>query len=185
MYGGWWRFLSYDESQGKAQVDRALLKRVWAYARPYLKPLSLMLLAIVITSLVELVPPLLYRDLLHNALPNKDLARLNILGFLMLAVPLLSNLVGVGERYLSARIGEGIIFDLRQSMYDHLQRMGLRFFTHAKSGVIISRFEDDVVGAQSAITGTLPSVLTNGVTLISTLAVMLAIEWRVTLMALA
>jgi len=185
MYGGWWRFLSYDESQGKAQVDRALLKRVWAYARPYLKPLSLMLLAIVITSLVELVPPLLYRDLFDNVLPNKDFARLNILGLLMLAVPLLSNLVGVGERYLSARIGEGIIFDLRQSMYDHLQRMGLRFFTHAKSGVIISRFEDDVVGAQSAITGTLPSVLTNGVTLLSTLAVMLAIEWRLTLMAIA
>jgi ATP-binding cassette subfamily B protein len=183
MYGGWWRFLSYDESQGKAQVDRALLRRVWGYARPYLTPLLILLAAIVVTSLVQLVPPLLYRDLFDNVLPNQDYSRLGMLGILMLAVPLVNSLVGVGERYLSARIGEGLIYDLRQGMYDHLQRMGLRFFTHTKSGVIISRFDEDVVGAQNAITGTIPSILTNGVTLLSTLAVMLAIEWRLTLMA--
>ncbi|MEX1247389.1 MAG: ABC transporter ATP-binding protein [Anaerolineales bacterium] len=185
MYGGWWRFLSYDESQGKAQVDRALLRRVWGYGRPYFLPLLLMLAAIVVTAVVELIPPLLYRDLFDNVLPTGDYARLTALGLLMLAVPLVNNLIGVGERYLSARIGEGIIFDLRQSMYEHLQRMGLRFFTHTKSGLIISRFEDDVVGAQSTITGTIPSILTNGVTLLGTLAVMLAIEWRLTLMAIA
>jgi ATP-binding cassette subfamily B protein len=185
MYGGWWRFLSYDESQGKAKVDRALLRRVWSYARPYLTPLILMLLAIVVTTIIELVPPLLYRDLFDNVLPNQDFGRLTVLGLLMLAVPLFNNIVGVGERYLSAQIGEGIIFDLRQSMYEHLQHMGLRFFTHTKSGLIVSRFEDDVVGAQSTITGTIPSILTNGVTLIGTLAVMLAIEWRLTLMAIA
>jgi len=185
MYGGWWRFLSYDETQGKAKVDRALLRRVWSYAHPYLTPLVLMLLAIVVTTVIELVPPLLYRDLFDNVLPNKDFGRLTVLGLLMLAVPIFNNIVGVGERYLSARIGEGIIFDLRQGMYEHLQRMGLRFFTHTKSGVIVSRFEDDVVGAQSTITSTIPSILTNGVTLIGTLAVMFAIEWRLTLMAIA
>jgi ATP-binding cassette subfamily B protein len=185
MYGGWWRFLSYDESQGKAKVDRALLRRVWSYAKPYLTPMVLMLLAIVVTTVIELVPPLLYRDLFDNVLPNKDFGRLTVLGLLMLAVPIFNNVVGVGERFLSARIGEGIIFDLRQGMYEHLQRMGLRFFTHTKSGVIVSRFEDDVVGAQSTITSTIPSILTNGVTLIGTLAVMFAIEWRLTLMAIA
>lgn len=185
MYGGWRRYLSYDESEKRAQIDRALLRRVWAYARPYSRPMLLMLGAIVVTSLVELVPPLLYRDLFDNVLPNQDYDRLTVLGLLMLAVPLFNSLVGVGERMLSARIGEGIIFDLRQGMYDHLQRMGLRFFTNTKSGVIISRFDEDVVGAQSAITGTVPSVLTNAVTLISTLIVMLAIEWRLTLMAIA
>jgi len=185
MYGGWWRYLSYDESKGKAQIDRALLRRVWSYARPYLRPLILLLISIFITSLIELIPPLLYRDLFDNVLPTRDFARLTWLGLAMLAVPLFSNLVGVGERLLSARIGEGIIFDLRQTMYEHLQRMGLRFFTHTKSGVIISRFEDDVVGAQSTITGTIPNILTNAVTLVSTLAVMLAIEWRLALMAVA
>ena len=184
MYGGWWRFLSYDESQGKPQVDRALLRRVWGYARPYLVPLLVLLAAIVVTSLIQLIPPLLYRDLFDNVLPKQDYSRLGLLGVLMLALPLVNSLVGVGERYLSARIGEGLIFDLRQGMYNHLQRMGLRFFTHTKSGVIISRFDEDVVGAQNAITGTIPNILTNGVTLLSTLVVMLAIEWRLTLMAI-
>jgi len=185
MYGGWWRFLSYDESQGTAKVDRALLRRVWGYARPYLRPLVFLLCAIVVTSLVELIPPLLYRDLFDTVLPNRDYSRLAMLGVLMLTVPLVNSLIGVGERYLSPQIGEGLIFDLRQGMYDHLQRMGLRFFTHTKSGVILSRFEEDVVGAQNAITGTIPNVLTNAVTLLSTLIVMFAIEWRLTLMAIA
>jgi ATP-binding cassette subfamily B protein len=185
MYGGWRRYLSYDEKENRAKIDRALLRRVWAYGRPYTKSLVLMLAAIVVTTVIELIPPLLYRDLFDNVLPNQDYNRLTVLGLLMLAVPLFNSLVGVGERMLGARIGEGIIFDLRQGMYDHLQKMGLRFFTNTKSGVIISRFDEDVVGAQSAITGTVPSVLTNAVTLIGTLIVMLAIEWRLTLMAIA
>jgi ATP-binding cassette subfamily B protein len=182
--GGWRRSLYLDEEQGKAPIDRELLRRVWAYARPYFKPLALMLATIVVTSLIDLLPPLLYRDLFDTVLPNKDYARLTQLGLLMLAVPIVSDLIGVGERYLSARIGEGVIFDLRQSMYEHLQKMGMRFFTRTKSGLIISRFEEDVVGAQTAITSTVPGVLTNVVTLVSTLVVMLAIEWRLTLLAL-
>ncbi|MCW5877556.1 MAG: ABC transporter ATP-binding protein [Anaerolineales bacterium] len=177
------RMLRYEDVPGGTKLDRELLRRVWAYAKPYLGRLSWMLVAIVLVSLIELVPPLLYRDLFDTVLPNRDYNRLTLLGLLMLAVPLLSSVIGLGQRYLSAQIGEGVIFDLRQGMYDHLQRMGLRFFTNTKSGVIISRFEEDVVGAQNAITGTLPSLLTNGVTLLSTLAVMLAIEWRLTLMA--
>jgi ATP-binding cassette subfamily B protein len=131
------------------------------------------------------VPPLLYRDLFDTVLPNRDYARLNWLGLGMVAIPLASNLIGVGERYLGARVGEGIIFDLRQSMYEHLQRMGLRFFTHTKSGEIISRFNSDVVGAQSAITSTVPSIVTNGLTLLTTLVVMVSIEWRLTLLSIA
>lgn len=182
--GGMRRYLSLDEEAAKDPIDRKLLRRVWAYARPYFKPLALMLATIVVTSLIDLLPPLLYRDLFDTVLPNKDYARLTQLGLLMLAVPIVSDLIGVGERYLSARIGEGVIFDLRQSMYEHLQKMGMRFFTRTKSGLIISRFEEDVVGAQTAITSTVPGVLTNVVTLVSTLIVMLAIEWRLTLLAL-
>jgi ATP-binding cassette subfamily B protein len=182
--GGWWRFLSYDESQGKAQVDRALLSRVWSYARPYTGQILLNLLAIAIISLIELIPPLLYRDLFDNVIPNRDFTRLNWLGLGMLAIPILSNLIGVGERYIGARVGEGIIFDLRQGMYEHLQRMSLHFFTHTKSGEIISRFNNDVVGAQSAITSTVPNILTNALTLVTTLAVMLSIEWRLTVLSI-
>ncbi|KAA3646779.1 MAG: ABC transporter ATP-binding protein [Chloroflexi bacterium] len=187
MYGGggWWRFLSADEDQKKPVLDRGLLARVFSYARPYWLSMIGVLVAITFISLVELIPPLLYRDLFDNVIPNRDFGRLNLLGVAMIAIPIISNLVGVGERYLSAKMGEGIIFDLRQTMYDHLQQMSLRFFTHTKSGEIISRFNSDVVGAQSAITGTLPSIVTNAVTLLTTLAVMLSIEWRLTLLSIA
>jgi ATP-binding cassette subfamily B protein len=177
--------MRYDESKGQPQVSRQLLGRVLDYARPYWRSLALMLTAIGVTSLIGLVPPLLYRDLIDNVLPNRDFARLNLLALGMIGIPLVSGLIGVGQRYLSARVGEGIIWDLRQSMYDHLQRMSLRFFTHTRSGEIVSRFNNDVVGAQSAVTGTLPDIVSNGITLVSTLAVMMTIEWRLALLSVA
>lgn len=183
--GGWWAFLSYDESKGKPQVDRALLRRVFGYARLYWWQAGLMLVAIIISSLIQLIPPLLYRDLIDNVLLNRDVARLNLLAIAMIAIPLIGGLIDVGQRYLSARVGEGVIFDLRQQMYDHLQHMSIRFFTHTKSGEIISRFNNDVIGAQNAITGTLPNILTNVITLVTTFAIMISIEWRLAVLSVA
>jgi ATP-binding cassette subfamily B protein len=181
--GGWWSYLRYDESKGRPRVDSRLLGRVVAYARPYWGYVLLILLAIAVTSLLGLIPPLLYRDLIDKVLPEGDVARLNLLALAMIGIPLTSGLIGVGQRYLSARMGEGIIFDLRQEMYTHMQRMSLRFFTHTKSGEVISRFTNDVVGAQSAVTGTLPNITTNVITLVSTLVVMISIEWRLALLS--
>lgn len=183
--GGWWTLLRQDESKGRAQIDRNLLRRVLEYARPYWSLLALVLVTITITSLLELIPPLLYRELIDQVIPNQDFRTLNLLALGMIGIPILSGLIGVAERYLSARAGEGIIFDLRQQMYQHLQRMSLRFFTQTKSGEIISRFNNDVVGAQSAFTGTLPNIVTNVITLISTLIVMISIEWRLALLSIA
>jgi ATP-binding cassette subfamily B protein len=183
--GGWRSFMRYDESKGRPQVSRQLLGRVLGYARPYWRSLALMLVAIGVTALIGLIPPLLYRDLIDNVLPNRDFSRLNWLALGMIGIPVVSGLIGVGQRYLSARVGEGIISDLRQTMYDHLQRMSLRFFTHTKSGEIVSRFNNDVVGAQDAMTGTLPNIVTNSITLASTLAVMVTIEWRLALLSVA
>ncbi len=181
--GGWWVYLSHDESKKPQRVDRRLLKRVLGYARPYWVLVSIVLIAIVLSSLLELIPPLLYRELIDNVLPNKNFQRLHLLALGMIGIPLLSGLIGVVQRYFSAQAGEGIIFDLRQSMYEHLQKMSIRFFTHTKSGEIVSRFNNDVVGAQSAVTGTLPNIVTNVITLISTLAVMVSIEWRLALLS--
>ncbi len=183
--GGWRSYLTYDESRGRARVDQQLIRRVLGYARPYWLLVALMLVAFVAISLIELVPPLLFRDLIDNVLPSRDVRRLNLLAAALIGVPLISGLLGVGQRYLSSRMGEGIIFDLRQELYGHLQQMSLRFFTHTKSGDIISRFTNDVVGAQNAVTGTLPNVVTNGITLASTLAVMVSIEWRLAVLAVA
>ncbi|MFN2196501.1 MAG: ABC transporter transmembrane domain-containing protein [Anaerolineales bacterium] len=181
--GGWWSFISFDESKGKPTIDRQLLRRVLKYARPYGVGMFLLLAMIILEALLGLIPPLLYRDLIDNVLPNGDVRRLNILALIMVAIPVTSGLLGVVERYFSSRVGEGIIFDLRQEMYEHLQQMSLRFFTRTKSGEIISRFTNDVVGAQNAITGTLPNIVTNVVVLVTTLGVMISIDWRLTLLS--
>jgi ATP-binding cassette subfamily B protein len=181
--GGWWSLISADESKGKAKIDRKLLFRVLGYAGPYWGFITFVLIAIITISLLELIPPLLYRNLIDDVIPNKDFRRLTILAIAMIVIPVLSGLIGIVERYFSAKAGEGVIFDLRQEMYDHLQRMSLRFFTETRSGEIISRFNNDVVGAQNAITGTLPNIVTNLVTLISTLVVMITIDPFLTLLS--
>jgi ATP-binding cassette subfamily B protein len=166
-------------------VDRHLLRRVLGYARPYRWMLWLVLVTIVLTALVGLVPPLLMRDLIDRAIPGGNLSRVTLLGLGMVAVPLVNGFIGVGQRWASSRAGEGIIFDLRTSLFAHLQRMSLAFFTGARPGELMSRLNNDVVGAQSAITGTLVSVVSNLVTAGVTLAVMLRLEWRLTLAAVA
>ncbi len=182
---GWWSYLRYDEEKDRPTVDRALLRRVLQYARPYWLKIGLMLLTIVFISLFSLIPPLLYRDLIDRALPNRDFTRLNWLALGMIGIPILNGIIGVGQRWLSASIGEGLIMDLRNELFRHMQQMSLRFFTHTKTGELMSRLNNDVVGAQSALTGTFVTLITNAITLVSTLAIMLTLEWRLTVISIA
>jgi ATP-binding cassette, subfamily B, bacterial len=186
MYGrGWRSYIRYEEARNRPRLDRALLRRVWGYARPYrFKILGLLLTIFTITGL-GLIPPLLYRHLIDYALPNRDVGRLNLLALGMIGIPLLNALIGTFQRYLSATIGESLIADLRSSLFNHMQRLSLRFFTHAKTGELMSRLNSDVVGAQNAVTGTFITILTNTVTVITTLAIMISLEWRLTLLSLA
>lgn len=183
--GGWWALIGADETKGKAKVDRTLIARILRYARPYWGHIAIVLTAIILVSFIELIPPLIFRRLIDIVIPSKDFRQLALLALAMVAIPITSGLIGILERYFSAKAGEGIIFDLRQEMYDHIQQMSLRFYTHTRSGEIVSRFNNDVVGAQNAITGTLPGLVTNSVTLISTLVVMLSIDIRLTLLSIA
>jgi ATP-binding cassette subfamily B protein len=182
--GGWWSYISYDEEQDRPQVSRSLLLRVARTARPYWGPALLMLALILLISLIGLVPPLLIRDFIDRTLPQKDVVRLNWLALGMIAVPLLNGLLGVGQRFLGARIGEQLIADLRQALYAHMQRMSLRFFTHTKTGELMSRLNNDVVDSQRAVTGTFIDIITNLVTLATTLAIMASLEWRLTLLSI-
>ena len=168
----------------KPQVTRELLKRVFGYAKPYMSNIILVLSTIILISVINLIPPLLYRDLFDTVIPNKDFDRLTLLALGMVGIPIITNLMGVLQRYFSAKMGESIIFDLREGLYEHLQSMSLRFFTHTRHGEIVSRFNSDVVGAQRAITNTLPNVITNTFTVIATLAVMFSIEWRLALLSM-
>lgn len=186
--GNWWSFVRYDDENGRPIISLQLLRRVATYARPYRLALTGMLGGILATSLLDLVPPWLLGQLIDTALPQGDqpgnLTRLSYIGLAMVLLPLISGLIDVGQRRLNAAVGEGLIYDLRRTLYDHLQRLGLRFFTNTRSGEILSRINNDVVGAQRAVTSTLASVITNVVLLVSTLAVMLYLQWQLTLLAI-
>jgi ATP-binding cassette subfamily B protein len=182
---GWWAYIRYDQEHDRPKMSWALLRRVWGYAKPYqLKVMGLLATIFAITGL-SLIPPLLYRDLIDNAIINGDTTRLNWLALGMIGIPLLSAAIGFGQRYLSATIGEGLISDLRNALFNHMQRMSLRFFTHTKTGALMSRLNNDVVGAQRALTGTFINIVTNLVTVVATVTIMFALEWRLTLLSIA
>lgn len=183
--GGWYSYLQYDEDQDRPEVDRALLRRVWAYGRPYTSALIGTLATVLIISGLQVVPPILTRRILDDAIPERDLGALTVLGLGMVAVPIISSLVGIAQRWWSSQAGEGIIFDLRCQLYQHLQRMSLRFFTATKTGELISRMNNDVVGAQQAITGTFVSILSNIASVVFILVVMVQASWLLTLLGLA
>lgn len=158
---------------------------MFAYGRPYRWALIGVLVTIFIISGLTVVPPILIRELVDRAIPQADLGLLTLLGAGMIAVPLVNALVGIAQRWMAAAAGEGIIFDLRCGLYRHLQSMSLRFFTATKTGELVSRLDNDVVGAQTAITGTFVTIASNLVSVAVVLSVMLRAEWRLTLLAVA
>ena len=183
--GGWYARLQYDETQDRPKVDRNLLTRVIGYGRPYAGALVGVLLTILVISTLSVLPAILIRELIDTAIPEKNLGYLALLGAGMIIVPVANAVIGGVQRWLSAKAGEGIIFDLRCELYAHLQAMSLRFFTATRTGELISRLNNDVVGAQQAITGTFVSIVSNVVSVGVILVVMFRTEWRLTLLAVA
>jgi ATP-binding cassette subfamily B protein len=182
--GGWWAYLSHDEEQDRPVVTRDLLARVGTFARPYTREVLLLLVSILLTTAITLVSPLLMRSLIDDAIPNADRRLLNLLAVALVTVPILNGLVGVWQRKLSSFVGESVIFDLRCALYEHFQRMSLRFFTQSRTGELMSRLNNDVVGAQSAVSNTLIAIFSNIVQVVGTLVIMFALEWRLTLLGL-
>lgn len=144
-----------------------------------------MLVTIIVISSLSVVPALLIRRLVDHAIPEKDIQQLTFLGIGMIMVPLINAVVGVAQRWYSSRVGEGIIFDLRQELFAHLQKMSLRFFTATKTGELMNRLNSDVVGAQQAITGTFVTIVSNVISVTVILVVMVQADWRLTLLAVA
>ena len=172
-----------SDEKSAPRLDRALLLRVWEYARPYRWQTTVVLGLIGASTIVGLAPPLLMRQLLDTTLPTRDYGQLNLVALALVAVPLINGLLGVWQRNISARMGEDLICELRQSLYGHMQRMSLRFFTHTKTGEIMARLNNDVVGAQRAVTGTLVGTITNVIQALLTLGIMITLEWRLTVLS--
>ena len=173
-----------EEDLSAAKLDRLLVRRVWDFARPYRRRLVLFLATITVGAGLALVPPLVFARIIDEAIPNADRTLVTWLGLLTVGLALLSTGLDVVQRYYSSAIGEGLIFDLRARLFDHVQRMPLAFFTRTQTGALISRMNNDVIGAQRALTGTMGQVVFNVLTVVATLAIMLRLEWRLTLLSL-
>ena len=154
------------------------------FARPYSSSIIGFLISILVAAAIALVPPLMFRTIVDTAIPAGDKRRIVVLTIILVVVAMGDAILSIVQRWYSSRIGEGLIYDLRVALFDKVQNMPIAFFTRTQTGALISRLNNDVVGAQTAVTGTLGSVVSNVVVLVTTLGAMLALEWRLTVLSL-
>jgi len=176
---------NYEDAPKGLKPTRGDFARIARYLLPAWRPSALILGIILVSSLLGLIPPLLIREIIDRAIPQKDGALLNWLIAAMIGVPLASGLLGVWMNYLVTVMSQEVMFGLRGEMYGRLLRQSLRFFTNHKSGEILSRIQNDVGGVQGVVGGTLVALVSNGVTVVTTLVVIFQIDWRLSLIAVA
>jgi ATP-binding cassette subfamily B protein len=168
----------------RRRVTGQTVRRVLGFFRPYRLRVAMTVVAIVFVAVIGLVNPYLLKLIIDEAIPNKDLPRLYFYVGLMIALPIVSGLIGVGQTYLNTLIGQHVMRDLRNALYGHLQRMPLRFFTSTRTGEIQARLSSDVAGVQQVVTETATSIVSNLATSISTVVAMYFISWQLTLISL-
>ena len=159
--GSAWMHLRTDRSAGDNRINKGTVRRVLTFARPHRKLISAFLVLTVIDAGLVVVSPLLVRQVIDVGIPNKDTALVIYLALGMAAVALVGAVLAVAAGYLSSRIGEGLIFDLRTRVFAHVQRQSLAFFTRTQTGALVSRLNNDVIGAQRAFTSALSSTVSN------------------------
>jgi ATP-binding cassette subfamily B protein len=166
------------------KIGRQGLRRAWVFAQPYKWAIIGFLTSILVSALLALAPPLLFRAILDHSIPQGNKGQITILAAFLVIAALGDAVLAILQRWYSSRIGEGLIYDLRVALFDKVQQMPIAFFTRTQTGSLISRLNNDVVGAQTAVTSTLGSVVSNVVVLVTTLTAMLILEWRLTLLSL-
>lgn len=170
------------EELKKARLDRGLIKRAWRFAKPYHRVLRVYSACIVLAALLGTVPPFIFKQLV-DAATSRNTGRVDLWALAAVAMAAVTTGLTLLNRWFSARIGEGIIYDLRVALYDHVQRMPISFFTRTQTGSLLSRLSSDVVGAQQAV-GTVSTFVSDVLTLAATLVAMFALSWQVTLASL-
>ena len=179
-----WRLTQPRGDAANVKLPKGLIKRVYVFAKPYRRRLVLLMGIILGMSGLGALNPLIIKTIIDDALPNRDLALLTQLSLAMVGLAALIGLVAVGMRYLTAGIGEGLIYDLRVSLFNHVQRLPIAFFTRTQTGALMSRLNTDVIGAQRAVTETTSGTLSVVADLIVTAIAMFALEPRLTLISL-
>ena len=178
-----WRFMK-DPSVTQQKLKPGTIRRIIGYAKPYKLWLALFLFATILDSLITVVNPVLLGKIIDKGILPRDEAVVIALAVAVAVVALFDALLGFIIRWFSARIGEGLIYDLRTQVFSHVQQQPIAFFTRAQTGSLVSRLNSDVIGAQSAITSTMSSVVSNILTTGAILVTMFLISWQISLIAL-
>ncbi len=178
----------YDEPPERPAdpgVRRAYLRRIAVLFRPYRARLGGVLALIVVSSALGSIPAFLIKEVFDTALPERDLGLLNVLVAAMIAIAIVTGILGVIQTLLSNQVGQRVMHDLRTSVYKHLQRLSLAFFTRTRTGEVQSRLANDIGGVQQVVTSTATSIVSNVTTVLATVVAMFVLDWRLTLFALA
>jgi ATP-binding cassette subfamily B protein len=178
------RSYSRDDSVRKAQLPPGTVRRILRFARPYRRWVSVFLVLVVLDAVLVVATPLLLKQLVDRGVIPKDRTVVTVLALVVAGIAIIDALFALAQRWYSARIGEGLIYDLRTQVFGHVQRMPLAFFTRAQTGALVSRLNNDVIGAQQAFTSTLSGVVSNVVSLVLVTAAMHYLSWQVTVLAL-
>jgi ABC-type multidrug transport system fused ATPase/permease subunit len=170
--------------RSKRSFSRATLRRILGFARPHRKALIAFLMLSVVSAVLAVATPVLAGWVVDDIIKHRSEGRVLFLAALIAGIAVLDACFGIAERWQSSKIGEGLILDLRRAVFGHIQRMPVAFFTRTRTGALVSRLNNDVIGAQRAFTWTLSGVVSNLITLFLTLAVMLRLSWSITLLSL-
>jgi len=189
MGGGGWgmlRSMRREEEIRNHKIGRATARRVLAFAAPYQRDIAIFLLAVVIDAVIGVATPVLAGGAINAITAHHPGAAGTVvrIALLIAGLALVDAVISLVNRWYSARIGEGIILSLRTRVYDHVQRMPLQFFTRTQTGALVSRLNNDVLGAQQAFTSTLSGVVSNVIQLVLTAGVMFTLSWQVTVLSL-
>ncbi len=188
MHGGMgpvWRHMRTDRSEiAQQRLARDTVRRVVGFAKPHKQLISVFLVLTVIDAAMVVVVPLLVKRLVDDGILKGDAGLVTAIALAIAGVALVNAVLAVGQGYLSSRIGESLIYDLRTTVFAHVQRMSVAFFTRAQTGALVSRLNNDVIGAQRAFTSTLSSTVSNTISVVVVGIAMLALSWQVTVLCL-
>ncbi len=181
---GLMRSFRRDPSVTRQKLSEGIARRIVSFARPYRRQVAALVCLIAVDAAIGAVNPLLLRAIIDRGILRHDGGLVVALASVVAAIAVLDAFLALTERYFSARIGEGLIFEMRSKVFSHIQRMPIAFFTRTQTGALISRLDNDVLGAQQAFTSTLSSLVSNVFTVSFTLSVMFSLSWQITLACL-
>ena len=179
-----YRSMTQDQSVKEIKLKPGTIKRIISFAKPYKRAVLFFLITVILDAVLVITTPLLLSRLIDDGVIPKNGSLVTIIALAIAGLALLDALMNIIGRWFSSQIGEGLIFDLRSQVFEHVQRQSIAFFTRTQTGALISRLNSDVIGAQQAFTSTLAGVVSNVLSLVLVLGALFYLSWQITLISL-